>query len=131
MATGRREPEEVTDSDFIAQLAAEDVKPHTLVSLMGITAAKAAQSVGQRRPPAPRVMQRRMLGLVVHIPEHAFWVQRIPQSLTLGLSTQPGEIKPRADEVSPLYSLKKKKKKKKMYSVHLFSDEFYHKVGWP
>lgn len=39
MATGRREPEEVTDSDFIAQLAAEDVKPHTLVSLMGITAA--------------------------------------------------------------------------------------------
>lgn len=57
VATGRREPEKVTDSDFRAQLAAEDVKPHTLESLTGITAAKAAQSVGQRRPPAPRVMR--------------------------------------------------------------------------
>lgn len=57
VGTGRREPKKVTDSDFKSQLAAGDVKPWTLMSLRGITAAKAVQSAGQRRPPAPRVME--------------------------------------------------------------------------
>lgn len=57
MATGGREPAKVADSDFVSQLAAEGVKPQTLESLTGITTAKAAQSLGQRRPAARRAVK--------------------------------------------------------------------------